>query len=128
MQMSWMRAIPYQSWKQLRIIPRERAGRSITGGALRRTSSSEARHTPSLSFMVGGEYQHWSHIADGYSNLVQLHLGTEFAVSDQIRLAAGFFTQDAPEDIPGNPLVENFLSFGFRWHVSPAVDLSASVL
>jgi long-subunit fatty acid transport protein len=84
--------------------------------------------TGSLSFMVGGEYQHWSNISESYKNLVQLHLGTEFAVSDQVRLAAGFFTQDAPEDIPGNPLVENFLTFGFRWKVSPAVNVSASVL
>ncbi len=84
--------------------------------------------TRSLSFMAGGEYQNWSHVSDGWNNLVQLHLGTEFAVSDQVRLGAGFFTQDSPNDSPRNPLVENFLTFGIRWAVYPAVNLSASVL
>src|SRR5438876_11316825 len=84
--------------------------------------------SPNVDIFLRGEYQHWSHLADGYGNLVQFHIGTQIELSEAVNLQAGFFTQAAPEEIEENPLSENFLTAGVRWRVSNSVALSSNVI
>jgi hypothetical protein len=84
--------------------------------------------SPSVDILVSGEYEHWSHLVEGYSNLVQFHLGTQIELSEAVSVQAGFFTQAAPQDLEENPLSENFLTAGFRWNVSRAVAVSANAI
>jgi long-subunit fatty acid transport protein len=84
--------------------------------------------SPSVDLLASVEYQHWSHLAEGYSNLFQFHIGAQIELSEAVNLHAGFFTQAAPQQIDENPLSENFLTAGFRWRMSPAFAVSANVI
>ena len=84
--------------------------------------------TPAVTILMSTEYQHWSHVSDGWNNLLQLHLGTEIALSEAVSVQAGFFMEDAPEGSGQDYLGERFLTAGLRWTSEDRWMFSANVL
>ena len=70
------------------------------------------------------EYQHWSSLADAYSNPFQFHIGGIYNPFPTLSLRLGFFTQSDPWN---SALSQNFLTGGIRFTVD-WLALSVAVL
>jgi hypothetical protein len=82
-----------------------------------------------VSLTSSAEYQHWSHVSDDWSNIIQFHVGAAITPVDYFTLRAGFFTQTSPRDkTVSDNFSEDFLTVGFRWSATNQLTFSGNLV